>query len=86
MTFSRLMCARWRLRCSVSGVTSRWIFGHLLCVLPSFSFVCGRGSAQARQHQNSAFSVARRGHDHFHRSMFGPCRTLKLQQRNGKKG
>ena len=42
MIFSRFTCARCRLRCSVRGVTRRWIFGHLLCVLPSFSFVCAR--------------------------------------------
>ncbi len=60
MIFSRLMCARWRLRCSVSGVTSRWIFGHLLCVLPSFSFVC---CGSHRQSQRDAASKRRvKGH------------------------
>ncbi len=34
---------RRRLRCSVKGVTSLWIFGALECVLPSLpSFTCGR--------------------------------------------
>lgn len=35
---SRLRWFLLRLRCSVSGVTSRWIFGAFECVLPSFSF------------------------------------------------
>ena len=66
MIFSRLMCARWRLRCSVSGVTSRWIFGHLLCVLPSFSFVCRRGGDATFKHIGirDQVCVAQEGHDH----------------------
>ena len=39
---SRLSEFRRRLRCSVSGVTSRWIFGALECVLPLLSLTCGR--------------------------------------------
>lgn len=39
---SRLREFLLRLRCSVSGVTSRWIFGAFECVLPFVSLTCSR--------------------------------------------
>lgn len=44
-TFAMRSRLRWillRLRCSVSGVTRRWIFGAFECVLPFTSLTCKR--------------------------------------------
>ena len=47
---SRFSEFRRRLRCSVSGVTSRWIFGALECVLPLLSFTCSSREPPCCQH------------------------------------